>query len=77
PDTRRDKPSVKAEAGKTYELLLWNDGAWKPLGEVEARDNAALSFPAVPQGRLLWMRAKGGDALERIFTIDAGKVRWW
>lgn len=77
PDTRREKPSVKAEAGKTYELLLWNDGAWKPLGEVEARESAALSFPGVPQGRLLWMRAKGGDALERIFTIEAGKVRWW
>lgn len=77
PDTRRDKPSVKAEAGKTYELLLWDAGNWKPLGEVQAREGAALAFKNVPQGRLLWMRAKDGDRLERIFTIEGGKVRWW
>jgi len=77
PDTRRDKPSVRAEPGKTYELLAWEAGDWKPLGQVQALEGTPLWFPAVPEGRLLWMRAQGGDRLERVFTIDAGKVRWW
>lgn len=77
-DTRRTKPSVKVEAGKEYELFVW-DGApgWRSLGKRTATGAQPVAFESVPRGVLCWLRAADGRALERPFTMgEKGQVFW-
>ncbi|TWT45935.1 hypothetical protein RAS1_23710 [Phycisphaerae bacterium RAS1] len=74
-DTRRDKPLIAVESGKTYELFAWQNG-WRSLGrKIAGRE--PVSFDAVPAGRLLWLVADGSRKLERIFTIEEGRQVFW
>jgi hypothetical protein len=75
PDTREVTPVSRLAPGKTYELYRW-DGSWKKwwegvLGEEPPR------FEQLPEDGLYWLLEKGSRKLERIFTIEGGRQRWW
>lgn len=74
-DTRRDKPQVQVQPGKTYELFSWQDG-WQSQGKRVAGAQP-VAFDDVPGGRLYWVVEEGGRKLERIFTVSAGRQTWW
>ena len=69
------KPPTHLEAGRRYELLVWDNG-WVSAGEQSA-EGATLTFDAVPTGRLYWLVVKDARKLERIFTIEDGRQVWW
>lgn len=81
PDTHADKPHIRVEAGKTYELFAWGgtgaDAGWKSIGKAGAEEGKPVSFDNVPVGRLYWMKADDSRGLERIFTIESGQVVYW
>jgi|GEM_PF-118752 len=74
-DTRRDRPLVEVQPGKTYELFLWRDG-WQSLGKQTA-GKEPVSFTEAPADGLFWLVAMGSRRLERIFTVDQGRQIWW
>ncbi len=63
------------EPGDIYELLVWDNGAWKSLGRKEAR-TVYLEY-RVPVNSILLLRdiTKGHE--ERIFIIDDNGNRQW
>jgi hypothetical protein len=74
-DTRVARPTIVVEAGKTYELFVW-DGGWQSLGTKEAGEEP-VSFDSIPADRLLWLVEEDSRRLERIFTIEDGQQVWW
>lgn len=64
------------DAGDTYELLYWHNGAWASLGQQRAT-GINITFKDVPQGGLYLLRdlTRGKD--ERIFTYENGEQVWW
>lgn len=62
--------------GDLYELVYWNNGEWKSLGQQEAAERF-LSYKGVPDNSLLLLRNLTRGREERIFTYEEGKQRWW
>jgi len=75
PDTNETTPVSHLEKGKTYELFRW-DGSWKKEGEGVAGEGP-LEFDGLPEDGLYWLVEKGSRKLERIFTIEDERQRWW
>lgn len=75
PDTNVTTPVSYLAPGKTYELFRW-DALWKKEGEGVAGEGP-LAFEGLPEDGLYWLVEKGSKKLERIFTIEDGKQRWW
>ena len=61
--------------GKRYVLERW-DGAWQRVGEGEA-GAGGMTFQSLPSDGLYWLVEEGSKKLERIFTIEGGRQRWW
>lgn len=75
PDTHETTPVSYLEPGKTYELFRW-DGGWKKEGEGVAGEGP-LVFDGVFEDALYWLVEKDSKKLERIFTVEGGRQRWW
>jgi hypothetical protein len=75
PDTKVETPVSYLATGKTYVLQRW-DGNWKKEGEGVAGEGG-LAFEGLPADGLYWLVEEGSKKLERIFTIEDGKQRWW
>jgi hypothetical protein len=69
--------SLKANAGKTWELRVWEDTGWSTLDRREGNETKQLRFEDLASDRLYWLVADGSRRLERIFTIEEGKQRRW
>jgi hypothetical protein len=67
--------AAAVERGKTCELFRWSDG-WQKVGEGAAGDGPLL-FEGLPADGLYWLVERGSRKLERIFTIEDGKQKWW
>lgn len=74
-DTKAETPVSHLAKGTTYTLQRW-DGAWKPVEEFAAGDDPR-EFTDLPADGLYWLVAKDSRKLERIFTIEDGRQRWW
>ncbi|MDR0334249.1 MAG: hypothetical protein LBI15_12415 [Dysgonamonadaceae bacterium] len=62
--------------GFVYELLIWQNNEWKPLGAKEATKDY-LKYNDIPENALLWLRCYTRGREERIFTVENGKQIWW
>ena len=71
---RNDGNSI--EVGNKYELVYWNNGEWKVLTTITAKENI-LKLKNMPRNGLYVLKnlAKGHE--ERIFTYEDGKQVWW
>jgi len=76
PDTHVETPTMHLEAGVTYVLQRWTPAGWETLKEVVA-GKEPLTFEALASDGLYWMVAKESRRLERPFTIEGGRQRWW
>ncbi|MBT5121076.1 MAG: transglutaminase domain-containing protein [Planctomycetes bacterium] len=74
-DTQSNYPELKVQSGKTYELFFW-DGEWQSHGRKESGDKPVV-FEELPINRLYWLVEDGSRKLERIFTVENGKPRYW
>ena len=66
---------IVVKPGKTYELFVW-DKEWVSLGKQVAGEQPVV-FDSVPNGKLYWLVEEDSRRLERIFTIEDGRQRWW
>lgn len=64
------------EIGDKYELVCWNDGDWKILTTVIAKENM-LKLKNMPSGGLYVLKNLTKGHEERIFTYEGGKQVWW
>jgi hypothetical protein len=62
--------------GCAYELFIWQNNEWKPLGEKEATKDY-LEYKNIPTDALLWLRCYTRGREERIFTYENGRQVWW
>jgi hypothetical protein len=62
--------------GFTYELFIWKNNNWQPLGEKEATNNY-LEYSNIPIDALFWLRCYTKGQEERIFTVENGRQVWW
>ena len=76
PDTKEVTPVSYLKEAETYVLQRWADGGWQTVKEVQA-GSEPLRFEGLPTDALYWMVAKESRRLERIFTIENGRQRWW
>jgi len=74
-DTHVVTPISYLEEGTTYELSFWN-GAWESVTTFTA-GKEPVPLARLPQDGLYWLVAKDARKLERIFTIQDGRQRWW
>ncbi len=74
-DTRKKIPTVVVKPGKKYTLYYWHNG-WKKVGSKLSGDKP-VAFDNVPAGYLYWLTANGPRKLERIFTVQNDKQKWW
>ncbi|MHC5012677.1 MAG: hypothetical protein ACYTG6_17315 [Planctomycetota bacterium] len=75
PDTAEVTPTSFLEPGTRYLLQRWDDG-WEIVAEVVAGEQP-LRFATLPSDGLYWLVAEASRRLERIFTIQDGRQRWW
>lgn len=75
-DLKKELVGKKVEQGKEYELFVYERG-WKSLGKSRAAAKDQGLFEKLPIGGLYWMVTGGDRETARIFTIDAGKQRFW
>ncbi len=76
PDTHVETPTMFLEEGVTYVLQRWTPAGWETVKEVVAQKEP-FSVEGLACDGLYWMVAKDSRRLERPFTIDAGRQRWW
>jgi hypothetical protein len=62
--------------GFLYELFMWQNGEWQPLGEKVATKEY-LEYENIPIDALLWLRCYTRGVEERIFTVQQGRKIWW
>jgi len=75
PDTHVVTPVSRLKEGTSYELKFWN-GAWETvLGLTAGKE--PMRFERLPKDGLYWLVANDSRRLERIFTIERGRQRWW
>ena len=71
---RNDGNSI--EIGDDYQLQMYDNGMWKTLGWMTAKDTK-LVFKNMPSGGLYLLRDRTKGQEERIFTYENGKQVWW
>ena len=76
PDTGVIKARTVVKPDAAFELFVWRDGAWKPVGRIERGEQAHV-FDGLAVDGLYWLVEDGSERLERIFTIEAGKQVFW
>jgi len=73
---RPTTPKKTVAASERSELYLWDRG-WQRLGELpDGREGQAV-FARLPADRLYWATSAANRETARIFTIEAGKQRFW
>ncbi|MHC4957322.1 MAG: transglutaminase-like domain-containing protein [Planctomycetota bacterium] len=77
PDTGAVTPVSFLEAGQAYVLKRWDDG-WKDVNRVTAGDQP-ITFDGLVTDGLYWLVPVDDSPrrLERVFTIENGRQRWW
>ena len=75
-DTHVTTPVSELVDGTTYLLQQWSNAGWKVLKEVVA-GKQPLRFDDLPADGLYWLVAKDSKRLERPFTIENGRQRFW
>jgi len=70
------RPTLQLEMGRGYELFVWQDGAWRTVGHITAAETSTV-FENLAIDRLYWLVADDSRKLERIFTIEDGRVVSW
>ncbi|MHC4940531.1 MAG: transglutaminase domain-containing protein [Planctomycetota bacterium] len=75
PDTGEVTPTSFLKAGTVYLLKRWDDG-WRDVAERTA-GKEPLRFEGLPGDGLYWLVEKESRRLERVFTIENGRQRWW
>jgi hypothetical protein len=68
-------PASHLKPGATYLLQRWN-GRWKPVKTFVATKEPPR-FTDLPADGLYWLVEKRSRKLERIFTIENGRQRFW
>lgn len=71
---RNDGNSI--EIGDDYLLQMYDNGVWKTLASVRAKDTK-LVLKDMPSGGLYLLRDRTKGEEERIFTYENGKQVWW
>lgn len=64
------------EVGDKYELVYWDNGGWKVLTSLKAKENI-LKLKGMPSGGLYVLKNLTKGHEERIFTYEKGKQVWW
>ncbi|MFM8386813.1 MAG: transglutaminase domain-containing protein [Planctomycetia bacterium] len=77
PDTREVKPAMHLEVGTAYVLSQWTPSGWKELREVQVAGSEAVEVDGLPADGLFWLRPRESRRLERPFTVEAGRQRFW
>jgi hypothetical protein len=62
--------------GFVYELFIWQNNRWEPLGEKTAAKEY-LEYNNIPENALLWLKCYTRGREERIFTVENGRQVWW
>jgi len=75
-DTGESTPISYLEPGVKYTLQRWTLDGWKQVIELVAGERVPLAEGLAGDG-LYWMVAEGSRRLERVFTIEEGRQRWW
>jgi hypothetical protein len=75
PDTGEVTPVSHLKPGTPYVLKKWKDG-WVDVEERTAGTDP-LRFQGLAGDGLYWLVAKESRRLERVFTIEEGRQRWW
>jgi hypothetical protein len=75
PDTGEVTEVSYLKPGTTYVLKEWRDG-WVDVAERTA-GKEPLRFEGLADDGLYWLVAKESRRLERVFTIEQGRQRWW
>lgn len=75
-DTGATTPVSHLKEGSTYVLRQWTSEGWKALKEVVAAKEP-LQFDDLPADGLYWLVEKESRRLERPFTIENGRQRFW
>jgi hypothetical protein len=77
PDTKEVTPVSTLRDGVSYRLDSWKRGAWSEVGR-PGKDPASLRSPwSLPSDGLHWLVEEGSRRLERPFTIEGGRQRFW
>lgn len=71
---RNDGNSI--EVGDKYQLQMYDNGTWKTLAWIRAKDTK-LVLKNMPSGGLYLLRDRTKGKEERIFTYENGKQVWW
>ncbi|MBN2383976.1 transglutaminase domain-containing protein [bacterium] len=74
-DSQQLRTATTVKPGHTYEFFYWEND-WQSLGH-KTTTNDTLSFEHIPQNRLYWVIEVDGTKIERIFTIEDDRPRWW
>lgn len=74
-DLKKELPARGVERGKKYQLFVWDQG-WRLLGSV-AGELPNASWEKLPAGGLYWLVGEDDRETARIFTVEAGKQRFW
>lgn len=74
-DTKAVTPVTRLTQGTTYVLERW-DGGWKTVREFVATAEPER-FEGLASDGLYWLVAKASRRLERPFTIEDGRQRFW
>jgi hypothetical protein len=75
-DTQVVTPVSHLREGATYVFQQWTAQGWKALKEVVAPKEPLL-FDDLPSDGLYWLVEKDSRKLERPFTIENGRQRFW
>jgi len=75
PDTGAVTPVSYLKPGTEYVLKAWRDG-WVDVAERTAGEDP-LRFEGLAGDGLYWLVEKESRRLERVFTIEEGRQRWW
>jgi hypothetical protein len=61
---------------KKSELFVWEQG-WRPLGRLAETQKAPQFVQDLPAGCLYWIASDNDRQTARIFTMEAGRQRFW
>jgi len=75
-DTFVETPVSFLEEGTEYVMQRWENGDWVEIERFTA-DAEPRRFEALPKGALYWLVKSESRRLERVFTIESGRQRWW
>lgn len=64
------------EVGDKYQLLVYDNGKWRTLAWIRARDTKIV-LKNMPSNGLYLLRDRTKGSEERVFTYESGKQVWW